>query len=170
MATQFLCRLRLFAEVTFLYFLQGIPYGFQTKYLPLLMRQQGYELSRISFVNLVSLPWILKFTWAKLFGRFENHERFWISGGLLLLALTSLSFNLQTSTYGFLPALLLVMSFLSASLDIAVDALAIKCFEEKDLGKISKLICFALFKEQLYFRDSHRHINFNFVGIIVLIH
>ena len=140
MASLFVKKSRIFAEFSFLYFLQGIPYGFQGKYLPLLMRQQGHQLSNISFINLVSLPWILKFTWAKLFDRLENYERHWISGCLLLLSLASLSFDIQLSFSVFPALILLLMSFLSASLDIAVDALAIRTFEEKDLGE--KLLIF----------------------------
>ena len=136
MDRSFPAKLRAFAEFSFLYFLQGMPYGFQVKYLPLLMRQYGYELSNISFLNLVSLPWILKFTWAKLFDRFENFERFWISGCLMFLSLISVSFTMHATVPTIMPVLFLLMSFLSASLDIAVDVLVIRIFEEKDLGKL----------------------------------
>ena len=128
-------KIRIFLEISFLYFLQGMPYGFQVKYLPLLMRYYGHELSVISLMNLVSLPWILKFTWATLFDRFEGYERFWISGCLISLSITSLLFNIGSGIASLLPLLFLLMSFLSASLDIAVDALAMRSFDEKDLGK-----------------------------------
>ena len=136
MDRSFPAKLRTFAEFSFLYFLQGMPYGFQVKYLPLLMRQHGYELSNISFLNLVSLPWILKFTWAKLFDRFENFERFWISGCLVFLSLLSASFTMHATVPSVMPMLFFLMSFLSASLDIAVDVLVIRIFEEKDLGML----------------------------------
>ena len=135
MTRSFMVNIRIFLEISFLYFLQGMPYGFQVKYLPLLMRHYGHELSIISFMNLVSLPWILKFTWATLFDRFEGRERFWISGCLISLSVTSLLFNVGSSIAILLPLLFLLMSFLSASLDIAVDSLAMRSFDEKDIGK-----------------------------------
>lgn len=137
MENTFRKKLRLFAEATFLYFLQGIPYGFQAKYLPLLMRRYGYELSSISFVNIISLTWTLKFSWAKLYDRFQGKERLWVSGCLIFLSIALFSFNFQSSIVALFPFLLFLTSFLTASLDIAVDALVIKCFDEKDLGEIN---------------------------------
>ena len=144
MKRSFSGRIRLFAEFSFLYFLQGMPYGFQVKYLPLLMRQNGYELSRISLLSLVSLPWIMKFSWAKLFDRFEDYEKYWISGCLMFLSLISASFTMDTAVLSILPLLFLLMSFLSASLDIAVDILAIRSFEESDLGKNQNIVTILL--------------------------
>ena len=122
------------AEATFLYFLQGLPYGFQVKYLPLLLRNQGHDLSVISLLNLISLPWILKFTWASLFDRYGGTGRTWTSGclGLLSLAAASLCYF---SNFIFAILMLSFLSFFSASLDIAVDVLVIRNFEAKDLGK-----------------------------------
>ncbi len=32
-----------------LYFVQALPYGFQSRYLPILMRQQGVSLTSLGF-------------------------------------------------------------------------------------------------------------------------
>ncbi len=127
-------KIKLFASITYLYFLQGIPYGFQVKYLPLILRKQGHQLDIISFMNLVSLPWILKFTWAGLFDVYGGSGKIWISGCLCLMSLTSGLLHNATGEYWVLLLVLLLLSFLSASLDIAVDALAIRHFEASDLG------------------------------------
>ena len=43
-----------------LYFVQGLPFGFQSKSLPLLLRERGFSLSQIGYANLLSIPWTLK--------------------------------------------------------------------------------------------------------------
>ena len=43
-----------------LYFAQGLPYGFFTQALPVLMRQQGSSLPEIGLASLLTLPWALK--------------------------------------------------------------------------------------------------------------
>src|SRR5262245_60650041 len=47
-----------------LYLAQGLPYGFFTQALPVLMRDAGYSLKAISAAGLLYLPWALKFLWA----------------------------------------------------------------------------------------------------------
>eukprot|EP00794_Sanderia_malayensis_P006273 gene6273-6994_t len=127
-------RTALLLQLTYLYFLQGIPYGFQVKYLPLVLRKHGHDLDVISFLSFVSLPWILKFLWAPLFDHYGGNGRIWIGGCLLLLSMFSALLHSATGSLYIMVPCLLVLSFLSASLDIAVDSLAIKLFAPKDLG------------------------------------
>ena len=47
-----------------LYLAQGLPYGFFTQALPVLLRDAGYSLKAISATSLLFLPWALKFLWA----------------------------------------------------------------------------------------------------------
>ena len=44
-----------------LYLAQGLPYGFFTLALPVLLRDAGLSLKAISALSLLSLPWALKF-------------------------------------------------------------------------------------------------------------
>ena len=44
----------------FLYFLQGMPYGIQVKFLPILLRANGVSLTNISLFKLLFLPWVFK--------------------------------------------------------------------------------------------------------------
>ena len=55
---------RLFLLLAALYLAQGLPYGFFTQALPVLMREQGYSLTAISAVSLLFIPWATKFLWA----------------------------------------------------------------------------------------------------------
>ena len=43
-----------------LYFLQGMPYGIQVKFLPILLRANGVSLTNISLFKLLFLPWVFK--------------------------------------------------------------------------------------------------------------
>ncbi len=47
-----------------LYVAQGLPYGFFTQALPVLLRDAGLSLKAISATSLLFLPWALKFLWA----------------------------------------------------------------------------------------------------------
>ena len=47
-----------------LYLAQGLPYGFFTQALPVLLREAGLSLKAISATSLLFLPWALKFLWA----------------------------------------------------------------------------------------------------------
>lgn len=44
-----------------LYCVQGLPFGFQSKSLPLLLRERGFTLRHIGYANLLSMPWTCKF-------------------------------------------------------------------------------------------------------------
>merc|ERR1712110_224634 len=50
-----------FAIFSFLYFLEGMPYGIQADTLPLLFRAtQNYSLSLVTFSKISLVPWLLK--------------------------------------------------------------------------------------------------------------
>jgi len=50
--------------LTALYAAQGLPFGFFTQALPVLLRDAGLSLKAISATSLLFLPWALKFLWA----------------------------------------------------------------------------------------------------------
>ena len=43
-----------------LYFVQGLPFGFQATALPVYLREAGLSLTAIGFATALSLPWMLK--------------------------------------------------------------------------------------------------------------
>ena len=49
-----------------LYFAQGLPFGFQSKTLPIFLRVRDLSLSKIGFAQALAAPWLLKFVWAPL--------------------------------------------------------------------------------------------------------
>src|SRR5262249_54585168 len=52
------------------YFSQGLPFGFFTQALPILLRKQGASLGAIGLTTLLALPWALKFLWAPAVDRY----------------------------------------------------------------------------------------------------
>lgn len=123
-----------------LWFTQMVPMGFLLTGVPTILRQQGRSLEEIGLVGLVALPWALKFLWAPvvdIYGsRRFGHYRSWIVllQSLLVLALClTAQFELKTS-YHTLLALFTLICLISATQDIATDALAVNLLAVEERG------------------------------------
>jgi MFS transporter, PAT family, beta-lactamase induction signal transducer AmpG len=57
---------RKLALLATLYLSQGLPFGFFSQALPILMRQEGRSLPDIGKATWLMIPWALKFLWAPL--------------------------------------------------------------------------------------------------------
>ena len=72
-----------------LYLVQGLPFGLQVKTLPILLRQEGVSLSAISFLGILSLPWLFKLAWAPLVDSYYSPKigkrKSWILPCLLIM-------------------------------------------------------------------------------------
>ncbi len=114
-----------------LYLSQGLPFGFFTQALPVLLRQQGATLPEIGLSNLLALPWMLKFLWAPLVdrrahGRLGRRRGFILPIQLLTVAvLGALAFLDPAAGMAPLLVAVLVCNLLAATQDIATDALAV---------------------------------------------
>ena len=123
-----------------LYMVQGLPYGFQVTALPVYLREGGASLTIITLTTALALPWALKALWAPWVDRDTGHRfgrrRIWILPMQVLLLLTCLSAALvppELSLAGLL-GLVLVMNLCTATMDIAVDGLAVDTLEQHHLG------------------------------------
>src|SRR5688572_26056234 len=80
--------------LTALYFVQGMPFGFQATALPVYLRSHGVSVTTIGFLGLLSLPWLLKVLWAPLVDRYGSRRigrrKSWIVPLQAALALTAL--------------------------------------------------------------------------------
>lgn len=113
-----------------LYLAQSIPMSFFSTVVPVIMRQENYSLESIGYIQLVKLPWILKFLWAPLVDkkcRSRHDYRRWVLASEIFYAVVILSigfFDLQAH-FPLIVALMVVAFVASATQDIATDAFAV---------------------------------------------
>ncbi|RZF52157.1 MFS transporter [Acinetobacter halotolerans] len=119
-----------------LYWAQGLPVGFMTHALPVILRAQGVSLAHIGGFGLLMLPWAIKILWAPFVDRIAlsrlGQYRSWIIPTQLcsVIILIILSFfpiqSLDQPSYLLIFfALLFLMNLTGATQDIATDALAV---------------------------------------------
>ena len=124
-----------------LYFVQGLPFGFQATALPVYLREAGVSLTGIGLVTALALPWSLKLFWAPLVDRYGSRRlgrrRSWILPLQLGLAACCAAAAAVRPTDGLTPLLLLVlaMNLFAATLDVAVDGLAVDVLALPELGQ-----------------------------------
>lgn len=115
--------------------------SFFTTVVPVIMRQESYSLESIGLLQLVKIPWILKFLWAPVIDKKANtllQYKKWILFSELFYAVIILSigfFSLQTD-FTLIVTLVIIAIFASATQDIATDALAILTLkkEQRSMG------------------------------------
>ena len=123
-----------------LYVSQHIPLTFVYDALPVFLRQQNVALSTLGLLQLLALPLVFKFTWSPLIDRYGltrwGHYRFWIVcfQSLMVGAIATLAFVDHTQQFALLLVGLLLVTLLSASQDIATDALAVGMLAPSERG------------------------------------
>lgn len=118
-----------------LYFLQGIPYGFQTKFLPIFLRDYSLSLTLISFTRLLSLPWLLKPLWAPLVDRYGT-KMLWVQYNLIGMALSYLATScMSLNGVSFAVFIVPCLNVMAATQDIAVDALFVDNLSREEIGE-----------------------------------
>jgi len=124
-----------------LYFVQGLPFGFQATALPVYLRAADFSLTSIGLVSILSVPWMLKVFWAPLVDRYGSasfgHRRSWIVPLQIGLVICCLAAARAAPAANHAPLLILVllMNLFAATMDIAVDGLAIDLLDKRELGK-----------------------------------
>ena len=136
-----------------LYWAQGLPVGFMTHALPVILRAQGVSLTHIGGFGLLMAPWALKVLWSPWVDKYghsqKGHYRSWIipTQVLTIVILIVLSFlpiqslNQPTYLFGFFIALL-CMNSVGATQDIATDGLAVKILkgDQQHIGNMFQVI------------------------------
>ncbi|MFO0559714.1 MAG: MFS transporter [Polyangiales bacterium] len=126
--------------LTSLYFAQGLPFGFFTQFLPVMLRQQGVSLQAIGASYLLALPWSLKFLWAPLVDHYGSDRfgkrRSWIVPiqAITVVTLVGLSFVNPTGALKALFLSVLLFNVLASTQDIATDGLAVDTLRESERG------------------------------------
>lgn len=124
-----------------LYIAQSVPMSFFSTVVPVIMRQEQYSLESIGLLQLVKLPWILKFFWAPLVdntSKNSGHLKRWIVLSEIFYAviIISIAFLDLDTDFKLIVALMVIAFIASATQDIATDAFAILILkkEERSVG------------------------------------
>ena len=127
-----------------LYIAQTIPMSFFSTVIPVMMRQENFTLSAIGLLQLIKLPWIVKFLWSPIVDRHTattgDYKR-WIFSSELIYAILIFSVAMLDFKADFYTILtLIIISFIaSATQDIATDALAVLSFSRKDKSMVNSM-------------------------------
>ena len=124
-----------------LYIAQSIPMSFFSTVLPVILRMENVALDKIAYLQLLKIPWILKFIWSPLIDNNStniSHYKKWIFSSELFYAAIIISasfFKLETS-FTTIIGLMFIAFILSATQDIASDAFAIRILKkhERSIG------------------------------------
>lgn len=118
-----------------LYFSQGLPFGFFTLALPIVLRQRGTDLATIGASTVLLLPWALKFLWGPLVDRYGS-RRAWILPLQVgtVVTLGALAIVNPSTDLGALVVGMGIVTLLASTQDVATDALAVSLLAPDDRG------------------------------------
>lgn len=134
-------RARTFALLGGLYVSQFLGVGFITVGLVAILRQEGASLQQLSVVQALGLFWALKFVWAPALDRWRvprlrGHYRSWllVLQPVVVVAMLLLLGVSPAAGDGSLLAVAGLVVLLSATQDVAADALAVRALAPGDRG------------------------------------
>lgn len=127
-----------------LYIAQSIPSSFFATALQVMMRQANYSLATIGLLQLVKLPWVLKFLWSPMVDRHcitgRDYRRCIIVSECVYALFIFLAGMLDIADNLYFILLLVVLSLIaSATQDIATDALAILMHGGRDKSMVNSI-------------------------------
>lgn len=98
----------------------------------ILFKELGASLQAIGLTSLFHLPWNLKFLWGPLLDKYESKRRWllWVEVALSVM-LVAFSFLLTLNeVFGLLSIYFLILAFLSATHDVAIDGYYLEALDE----------------------------------------
>src|SRR5690606_6527903 len=108
-----------------LYLAQGLPFGFFTLALPVVLREAGYSLTAISALSLLYLPWALKFLWAPLVDRIGGRKQWLLTLQLAGVVAAAVLSQVDLSSHlSIVLAAAFVFNLIAATQDVVTDGLA----------------------------------------------
>jgi len=121
--------------LTSLYAAQGLPYGFFTQALPVLLRDAGLSLKAISATSLLFLPWALKFLWAPFVDHVGTRKR-WLLPLQVAAVVGALLLATLDPGQGYFVILVAAFAFntIAACQDVATDGLAVRILDAPKRG------------------------------------
>ena len=116
-----------------LYFSQGLPFGFFTQALPVLLREDGVSLSRIGLSGLLFLPWALKWIWAPWVDA-HGLRKHWIVPLQLATILAAVALAGVEGSLFWLKVAIVLCALFAATQDVPTDALAVNLLQPAERG------------------------------------
>jgi predicted MFS family arabinose efflux permease len=119
-----------------LYVTQYLGIGFITVGLTAILRDGGTSLDTLAVLNVVGLIWPIKFLWAPLIDRYGRYRTwlFVLQGAMVVALLALLPFTDPASQLGPVIVVCAAYVLLSATQDIAVDAVAVRVLADRERG------------------------------------
>ncbi|MEY4766614.1 MAG: hypothetical protein RI907_3287 [Pseudomonadota bacterium] len=118
-----------------LYAAQGLPFGFFTLALPVLLRQAGWSLTAISALQYLALPWALKFLWSSWLDHVGS-RRHWLlglQGAAITLCLALAWLDLHAASVVLFVGVF-AFNLVAASQDVITDGLAVRLLDARQRG------------------------------------
>lgn len=121
-----------------LYFAEGFPYSLVRQLSTVYFKDMGASLQAIGLTSLYGLPWVLKFLWGPVIDAFLTKRRWLLfAEGALALGVLALAVGAQSGNgLGLVAVLFLVVAFLSASHDIAIDGYYLEALDRSAQAKL----------------------------------
>ncbi|MGK0248740.1 MAG: PAT family beta-lactamase induction signal transducer AmpG [Oleispira sp.] len=121
-------------------FASGLPLFILYQLVPAWLRTEGVGLKEIGFFALVGIPYTWKFIWSPVMDRYApstlGRRRSWmlITQTLMLASIGFLGFLDPKTQLSEIAILCAITAFLSASLDISIDAFRREILPDRELG------------------------------------
>ena len=127
-----------------LYIAQSIPSSFFATALQVMMREANYSLATIGLLQLVKLPWVVKFLWSPLVDRHcltgRDFRRCIVISEIVYAIFIILAGHLNVTDNLYLIIFMVMLSLVaSATQDIATDALAILMHTGRDKSMVNSM-------------------------------
>src|SRR5918998_758214 len=121
--------------IALLYFIQGAPAAILWEVLPVYFRIHGVSLRAIGGLRLLELPYSLKVFWSPLVHRYGD-RRWWMLSCMLGIASVLLVLPwVEVAKVGWIVLLLiLVLTTLSATQDVAIDSYSVALVRREEEG------------------------------------
>ncbi len=128
------------ASVSLLSISSGLPLGLVIFAIPAWLTKAGVDIKTVGVITLAQVPYAFKFLWSPLMDRywppFLGRKRGWVllTQAVLALSLGLLAWVAAEPSVAIVAALMVLISFASASQDIAYDAYAVEVLEPSEYG------------------------------------
>lgn len=121
--------------IALLYFIQGAPAAILWEVLPVYFRVNGVSLRAIGGLRLLELPYSLKVFWSPAVHRY-GERRAWVAACMIGIAAVLLALPfVEVASVGWLVLLLiLALTTLSATQDVAIDSYSVGLVDREEQG------------------------------------